>query len=328
MNQPIKPGIIGGAGYTAGELIRLLLAHPHAQLAFVQSSSQAGKPLHHIHTDLLGHTDLTFVAQHQPADVLFLCTGHGRAVQFIADNPGALATPIIDLSHDFRLASAGKPKGFIYGLPEANRAAIQHKAGSVHIANPGCFATAIQLALLPLAAEGQLTDEVHIHAITGSTGAGQAPSPTTHFSYRNNNISAYKVFEHQHLHEITETLQQLQPGFSHALNFIPVRGNFTRGIFATAYLNTTLTQQQSTDLYQQYYKGHPFTHVAGRPVGLKEVVNTNRCHLHVANHGNKLVITSIIDNLLKGASGQAVQNMNLLFSLPEMAGLQLKSVVF
>ena len=325
MSKTITAGVIGGAGYTAGELIRLLLHHPSVNLAFVQSNSQAGQPLHHIHTDLLGQTDLTFVANWQPADVLFLCVGHGRAAGFVAENPTALAATIIDLSHDFRLAGAGQHQGFVYGLPETNRTAIQQRP---HIANPGCFATAIQLALLPLAAGGHLNDQVHIHAITGSTGAGQAPGPTTHFSYRNNNVSAYKVFEHQHLHEITETLQQLQPGFNHALNFIPIRGNFTRGIFATAYLNTTLTQQQCTELYQQYYQGHPFTLVAQRPVSLKEVVNTNRCHLHVQKHGSKLVITSVIDNLLKGASGQAVQNMNLLFGLPETEGLQLKSSVF
>lgn len=320
----LKIGIIGGAGYTAGELIRLLLHHPAAEIAFVQSRSSAGKPVSSVHDDLAGDTDLRFCAE-IPAepDVLFLCSGHGVSEAFLKENSFSKNLKIIDLSHDFRLQRPGND--FIYGLPELNRTAI---CEAQKIANPGCFATAIQLALLPLAAEGMLNDEVHVHAITGSTGAGQQPTDTTHFSWRSNNLSIYKPFGHQHLGEIGQSLRQLQPGFDKSLNFIPVRGNFTRGIFASAYTHCEATENQVKDLCRTFYQSAPFTKVVDENPSLKQVVNTNKCLLHLEKHGDKLLIISTIDNLLKGASGQAVQNMNLLFGLPETAGLNLKATAF
>ncbi len=320
----LKIGIIGGAGYTAGELIRLLLHHPAAEIAFMQSRSSAGKPVASVHDDLVGDTDLRFVAEvPTEPDVLFLCSGHGESKAFLEKNRFSNSLKIIDLSHDFRLQRPGND--FVYGLPELNRTAI---FGAQKIANPGCFATAIQLALLPLACEGLLTDEVHVHAITGSTGAGQQPTDTTHFSWRSNNLSIYKPFGHQHLGEIGQSLRQLQPGFGQAVNFLPVRGDFTRGIFASAYTHCEAAESQVKELYRSFYADAPFTKITEENPSLKQVVNTNKCLLYLEKHGDKILIISIIDNLLKGASGQAVQNMNLLFGLPETAGLNLKASAF
>ncbi len=320
----LKIGIIGGAGYTAGELIRLLLHHPAAEIAFVQSRSSAGRPVASVHDDLVGDTDLRFVAE-VPAepDVLFLCSGHGESKAFLEKNQFSNSLKIIDLSHDFRLHRPGND--FVYGLPELNRTAI---CEAQKIANPGCFATAIQLALLPLAAEGLLNDEVHVHAITGSTGAGQQPTDTTHFSWRSNNLSIYKPFGHQHLGEIGQSLRQLQPGFGHAVNFIPVRGDFTRGIFASAYTRCEATESQLKELYRTFYHDAPFTKITDENPSLKQVVNTNKCLLFLEKHEDRILIISLIDNLLKGASGQAVQNMNLMCGLPETAGLNLKASAF
>lgn len=323
----IRASVIGGGGYTAGELIRILLNHPEAKLVSVVSNSQAGKPVASVHQDLLGDTTLSFTdAPDTECDVWFLCMGHGQSRNFLEDNPPPAHLRIVDLSQDFRHrenASLNKLH-FVYGLPEANHAAIRE---STAIANPGCFATAIELALLPLAAEGRLQDDVHIHGITGSTGAGQSPSPTTHFSWRNNNISAYKTFTHQHLDEIRETLY----AYSHhagELIFIPVRGDFTRGIYVSAHTRYEGSEAEAVERYESFYHEHPFTHVSSGPLHLKQVINTNKCFLHLHKHGDTLLVTSIIDNLLKGASGQAVQNMNLMFGLPETAGLKLKSSYF
>ncbi|WP_219222900.1 N-acetyl-gamma-glutamyl-phosphate reductase [Pedobacter antarcticus] len=321
----IKAGIVGGAGYTGGEMLRLLLNHDGVEIAFVHSNSNAGNLISDVHTDLLGDTDLRFNAELSDAiDVLFLCVGHGDAKKFLDANPIAAGIKIIDLSQDFRLhASAGDK--WVYGLPELNRESIQQAS---FIANPGCFATCIQLALLPLAASGQLKSDIHINATTGSTGAGQSLSTTSHFSWRNNNLSVYKAFEHQHLNEIGESLQQLDPAFKAAIDFIPQRGDFTRGILAAVYMDSELSKEEATKLYTDYYAAHPFTHVSAKNIDLKQVVNTNKGLVHVEKHGNKLLVISIIDNLLKGASGQAVQNMNLLFGLDERQGLRLKGSAF
>ncbi|HBL76935.1 MAG: N-acetyl-gamma-glutamyl-phosphate reductase [Bacteroidetes bacterium GWF2_42_66] len=321
----IKVGIIGGAGYTAGELIRILLNHPKAEIVFVQSSSNKGNPVYAVHKDLLGDTDLVFTedADFNSVDVLFLCMGHGKSKEFVAKNNIPEKVRIIDLSHDFRIKT--EENAFVYGLPELNRDAI---CIANKIANPGCFATGIQLALLPLAKAGLLKNEVHVHAITGSTGAGQAPTETSHFSWRNGNISVYKAFEHQHLGEIIQSLKQLQPGFQHALNFIPVRGNHTRGIFVSAYTEYHGTLEKAIVLYQKYYNAHPFVFVTDENPDVKQVVNTNKAFLYLEKHGDKLMILSVTDNLLKGASGQAVQNMNLMFGIDETEGLKLKPVSF
>ncbi len=322
--QKIKVGIIGGAGYTAGELIRILVHHPHAEISFIQSTSQAGLDVCSIHADLIGDIEMNFVADvdYSKTDVLFLCMGHGRSKSFVETIPETYKGKIIDLSNDFRLNKDAD--GFVYGLPECNKAQIEN---SDKIANPGCFATAIQLALLPLAAE-ELLDEVHIHAITGSTGAGQAPSATTHFSWRNNNASVYKSFSHQHLGEIGETMVQLQPAFDKEINFVPMRGNFPRGILASVYLDCSLSEDEAKELYKKYYESHPFTIVTDKSPDVKMVVNTNKAVVQVKKHNNKIHIVSVIDNLLKGASGQAVQNMNILFGLDEVKGLLLKPVAF
>ena len=319
----IRVGIIGGAGYTAGELIRLLLNHPEAELAFVHSESSAGKPLYEVHGGLLGDTELRFSDSFDLGgiDVLFLCGAHGKSAAFWEENPMPAGLKVIDLAQDYRDES----EGYVYGLPEWQREKI---AAASKIANPGCFATAIQLALLPLAAAGLLNDEIHVTAITGSTGAGVKPGATTHFSWRANNISAYKVFEHQHLKEIGRNLGLLQAGSPPEINFVPVRGDFTRGIFASVYTGCTLDEAGLDKLYMDFYAGAAFTFVSGLPVDLKQVVNTNKCILHVEKHGGKAVVTSVIDNLLKGASGQAVQNMNLIFGLPETEGLKLKASAF
>ncbi len=322
MQKKFKAGIIGGAGYTGGEAIRLLLHHPDVELAFVHSRSNAGNPLHAVHGDLLGETALAFSANiDENVDVLFLCLGHGESRKFLESTPIPAHIHIIDLSQDFRL---GENVDFVYGLPEYNREAIRK---AKHVANPGCFATAIQLGLLPLAKAG-LLKEVHSTGITGSTGAGQSLQSTTHFTWRANNISTYKVLTHQHLKEIRRTLQALQPAYSGALNLVPVRGDYPRGIWITSYLECALTPEEAYKLYADYYNGHPFTHVSDRQIDLKQVVNTNKCLIQLEKVDDRLVIHSIEDNLLKGASGQAVQNMNLVLGLDETAGLKLKSIVF
>ena len=319
----IRVGVVGGAGYTAGELIRLLVNHPYADLDFVHSESSAGKYLYEVHSGLLGDTDLRFCDSFElnSVDVLFLCSAHGKSHEFWAQHERPSRLKVIDLAQDFRDESGG----YVYGLPEMQREKIQQ---ATSLANPGCFATAIQLALLPLAEAGILEGEICVNAITGSTGAGVRPSETTHFSWRSNNISAYKVFEHQHLKEIRRNLSLMQPDFSSPVNFIPMRGDFTRGIFATVYTDCELTLEEASSLYRGYYSDARFTFVSGTPVDLKQVVNTNKCLISLEKHDGKLVVCSVIDNLLKGASGQAVQNMNLMFGFPEDAGLRLKASAF
>ncbi|MGY4383263.1 N-acetyl-gamma-glutamyl-phosphate reductase [Pedobacter sp. UYP24] len=321
----VRAGIVGGAGYTGGEMLRLLVNHPSVEIAFVNSSSNAGNMVSDVHADLLGDTELRFTSDlSNDIDVLFLCVGHGDAKKFLDANKIADGIKIIDLSQDFRL-KANADNEWVYGLPELNRERIK-KAN--YIANPGCFATCIQLALLPLAAKSLLSTEVHINATTGSTGAGQSLGATSHFSWRNNNLSVYKAFGHQHLNEIGESLKQLSPTFDSPINFIPQRGDFTRGILAAIYLDSDLTEEEAQQLFEDYYAEHPFTHVSKKNVDLKQVVNTNKGLVHVEKHDGKLFIVSIIDNLLKGASGQAVQNMNLIFGLPESEGLRLKAQAF
>ena len=325
MKAQIKAGIIGGAGYTGGETVRLLLAHPVVELTFVQSRSQAGKPLTSVHHDLVDETDLNFSEGfNQPVDALFLCLSHGESKKLVSENNFPSSTRIIDLGNDFRLGDTAAGREFVYGLPEWQREKIKT---AKNIANPGCFATTIQLGLLPLAKAG-LLKEVHTTGITGSTGAGQKLQDTTHFTWRANNISAYKTLTHQHLGEINQTLKKLQPGFSEAVNFVPWRGDFTRGIFVTSVLECSLQLEEANKLYKEYYATHPFTHMMDEMIDLKQVVNTNKCLLHLEKVGNKLAIHSITDNLLKGASSQAVQNMNLMFGLEETKGLKLKSIVY
>lgn len=324
----IKAGIVGGAGYTGGELLRILVNHPDVEISFVHSNSNAGNYIYDVHSDLIGDTNLKFTSQlSQDIDVLFLCVGHGDAKKFLDANSIDDRIKIIDLSQDFRLSqnSKFKSKNFVYGLPELNRETIRLAR---NIANPGCFASCLQLAMLPLAKAGLLTNDVHISATTGSTGAGQSLSQTSHFSWRNNNLSVYKAFGHQHLNEIGESIKQLQPSFDAEVNFIPYRGDFTRGIMASVYTECELSQEELDNLYQQYYAEHEFTHVSKKNIDLKQVINTNKCLVHVEKHGNKVMILSIVDNLLKGASGQAVQNMNLMFGLDERAGLRLKAQAF
>lgn len=336
----IRVGIVGSAGYTGGELLRVLIFHPAVEIVFANSASNAGNKVYAVHNDLFGDTELSFSADfHSAIDVLFLCVGHGDARKFLDANPVAASVKIIDLSQDFRLRenSSFQGQSFVYGLPELNREAIRN---AQYVANPGCFATNIQLALLPLAAARLLSDDLHVNATTGSTGAGQKPGATTHFSWRNNNLSVYKAFEHQHLQEISESLDQLQTGFlpvsgdslleraAQKIHFVPQRGDFARGIFSAIYLKTNLSEVEAYALYQDYYAGHPFTSVSEANIDLKQVVNTNKSILHLEKHGPQLMILNATDNLLKGASGQAVQNMNLMFGLDERAGLNLKSVGF
>lgn len=329
----VKAAIVGGAGYTGGEMLRLLLHHPNVDIAFVQSNSQAGKPVYEVHKDLLGDTELAFTDVLQPeVDVLFLCVGHGDAKRFVEANAIPKHVKVIDLSQDFRWNEGTKEKAvtaagrtFIYGLPELQREAIRE---AQNVANPGCFATAIQLALLPLAAKGLLTAEVHVSGITGSTGAGQSLSPTSHYSWRSSNISNYKVLNHQHLRELGRTLQSLQEAEVPAIHFVPYRGPFTRGILCTSYTRSNLSQSEAVELYKSYYAPHPFVNVSATTPDLKQVVNTNKCLLYIEKQGDQLIVTSMIDNLVKGASGQAVQNMNLLFGLDEKAGLNLKASAF
>lgn len=323
----IRAGIIGGAGYTGGELIRLLISHPQTEIVFIHSKSNAGNFVHLVHADLIGETDLKFSDElKDDIDILFLCVGHGEAKKFLQENKISERIKIIDLSQDFRISrqSTVDSRQFIYGLPELNRDEIR----SAHnIANPGCFATAVQLGLLPLAKAGLLTD-IYATGITGSTGAGQSLSSTTHFSWRANNIQAYKTLTHQHLDEINQSLKQLQPRGNIDLNFVPWRGDFTRGIFISSQVNCHEELSTLISLYNEYYQDHPFTHVTEEPVFLKQVVNTNKCVVQLEKTGNKLVVHSAIDNLLKGASGQAVQNMNLMFGIHECAGLTLKANFF
>lgn len=318
----IKVGIAGGAGYTGGELLRILINHPDVEISYVHSKSNAGNYVHVAHNDLLGDTELKFASElNYDIDVLFLCLGHGDSVKFLNENQVPDTVKIIDLSQDFR----PETNGFVYGLPELKRDQIK-KASK--IANPGCFATSIELALLPLAKSNLLNNEIHISATTGSTGAGQNPSPTTHFSWRNNNLSVYKAFEHQHLKEIKQSVKQLMPNFDAEINFIPNRGAFPRGILATLYTNSSLSIEEANKIYTEYYEAHPFVTISNQNIDLKQVVNTNKCIIYLEKHGNKLMIISMIDNLTKGASGQAVQNMNLIFGLDETKGLRLKSVGF
>lgn len=327
MSHQIKVGIVGGAGYTGGELIRLLLHHEKVQIVFVHSTSHAGALVSSVHTDLLGDTPLSFVSTlNDTIDVLFLCVGHGDAKKFLENNTIETSTKIIDLSQDYRLTPQNKlgDRIFIYGLPELQKEAI---ASAQNIANPGCFATAIQLGLLPLADKGMLGD-VFTTGITGSTGAGQGLTTTSHFSWRANNIQAYKTLQHQHLHEIHQSLNQLQGTTKAQVYFVPWRGDFTRGIFVSSVLDTNESLETLYHLYTSYYASHPFVHISKMPIDLKQVVNTNKCFIQLEQQGNKIAIHSVIDNLLKGAVGQAVQNMNLLFGFPETAGLQLKASQF
>lgn len=339
MSQKIKVGVIGGAGYTGGELLRLLINHPQAEIAFVNSKSNAGNPVHQVHADLIGETNLQFsddlsALQDGSVDVLFLCVGHGDARKFLTEYAVNDKIKIIDLSQDFRLArqSAIGSRQFVYGLPELNKEKIRT---AQNIANPGCFATGIQLGLLPLAKAG-LLESVYTTGITGSTGAGQSLSATSHFSWRANNIQAYKTLTHQHLKEITQSLQQLQPTFSsssageasESLSFIPWRGDFTRGIFISSLIDCDWKLEQLIELYTDFYQDQPFTVLSKHEIFLKQVVNTNKCVIQLEKVGSKLVVHSAIDNLTKGASGQAVQNMNLMFGIDECAGLKLKANYF
>ncbi|MBC7508674.1 MAG: N-acetyl-gamma-glutamyl-phosphate reductase [Ferruginibacter sp.] len=323
----MKAGIVGGAGYTGGELLRLLLNHPQTDIVFINNASNEGSDVSKIHADLIGETDLLFTADlSNEIDVLFLCVGHGDAAKFLAFNHIDDKIKIIDLSQDFRLlnkAAVGN-RTFVYGLPELNKEAIRL---ATNIANPGCFATAIQLGLLPLAKAG-LLNEVYTTGITGSTGAGQGLSATSHFSWRANNIQAYKTLEHQHLGEIGQSLVQLQNDSDIDISFTPWRGDFTRGIFISSTLKCDLSIEELTGLFETFYAAHPFVIISKEPIFLKQVVNTNKCVIQLEKKASKLVVHSTIDNLLKGASGQAVQNMNLLFGMDETIGLKLKASFF
>jgi len=324
----IKVGIVGGAGYTAGELIRLLVNHSKVTLDFVYSTSNAGNYIYQVHQDLLGTLDLKFTSEiNADVDVLFLCLGHGNSTSFLENNSFSENTKIIDLSNDFRLKAdeVFQGKEFVYGLPELHKEKIRT---AKNIANPGCFATSIELALLPLANAGLINSSLHINATTGATGAGVSPGATTHFAWRDNNFSIYKAFTHQHLGEIGENLTGLQKDFNQELFFIPNRGNFSRGIFASIYLKFDKSLEKAYELFENYYKDAVFTHVSKTPINLKQVVNTNNCFVHLQKHEGMLLITSEIDNLLKGASGQAIQNMNLMFGLDESEGLKLKANSF
>ena len=324
----LQVGIIGGAGYTAGELIRLLLNHPETNINFVYSTSNAGNKLYKVHQDLIGSTEIDFTSKiNTNVDVLFLCLGHGNSTAFLEKNSFSENTKIIDLSNDFRLIADKNfdGKDFVYGLPELDKEIIKT---AKYIANPGCFATALQLAILPLAANGLLKDDIHINAVTGATGAGTSLSATTHFTWRDNNFSHYKAFNHQHLGEINQTVNQLQSDFNSEINFMPNRGNFSRGIFATTYTKFEGSVEEAIKLYQEYYKDAAFTFVSENAIHMKQVVNTNKCLIQLEKHGNKLLITSTIDNLLKGASGAAIQNLNLMYGFEETLGLNLKANYF
>lgn len=324
----VEVGIIGGAGYTAGELIRLLIYHQKVNINFVFSTSNAGNKIAYVHQDLMGSTEMNFTDTLNPdVDVLFVCLGHGNSKKFLERNRFSVKTKIIDLGNDFRLIANREFQGnsFVYGLPELQKNAIK-KANCV--ANPGCFATAIQLAILPLANVHSIGSDVHINAVTGATGAGTSLSETTHFTWRDNNFSYYKPFIHQHLDEINQSVSQLQSNFNSEIIFMPNRGNFSRGIYTTAYTNFVGSVEEVKALYQAFYQDAKFTIVSDKELHLKQVVNTNKCLLHIHKHKGKILITSIIDNLLKGASGQAVQNMNLMFGWNESEGLNLKANYF
>lgn len=320
-----KIGILGAAGYTGGELIRILLNHPQAEIVFANSASNAGNSVADVHEGLVGETDLAFTDQmhFSDVDVVFFCFGHGKSEQFLKEHSIPERVKIIDLAQDFRLAAEGND--YIYGLPEINKVRI---AAAQHVANPGCFATCIQLGLLPAARMGLLTHDIAVNAITGSTGAGQKPGATTHFSWRNNNMSIYKAFNHQHVPEIRQSLMQVQGHLEASIDFIPYRGDFARGIFATQVVRTDTPLEDIVAGYKTFYKDEPFTHYVDRAIDMKQVVNTNKCLVHCDKFGDKLLITSTIDNLLKGAVGQAVQNMNLMFGLDETTGLKLKPSAF
>ncbi len=329
----IRVGILGAAGYTGGELIRLLINHPETDIVFANSESNSGNLVSDVHEGLLGDTEMRFCSEmpFDQVDVIFLCFGHGKSVSFLKEHPVPANVKIIDLAQDFRIADASHD--FVYGLPETHRSEISQCS---HLANPGCFATCIQIGLLPLAKAGLLTHDISVNAITGSTGAGQKPGSTTHFSWRNNNISTYKVFTHQHLHEIRQTLRELQGSLEVSVDFIPYRGDFPRGIFCTEVVSFDGDEGtagnpdagQLEAMYKDYYKDAAFTHYVDRAIDLKQVVNTNKGLVHVDKFGNKAVITSVIDNLLKGAVGQAVQNMNIMFGIDETTGLKLKASAF
>ena len=326
--KKLEVGIIGGAGYTAGELIRLLLNHPETNINFVYSTSNAGNKLYKVHQDLIGDTEIDFTSEiNTDVDVLFLCLGHGNSKAFLEKTTFSDKTKIIDLSNDFRLLADKNFEGkdFVYGLPELDKESIKT---AKYIANPGCFATALQLAILPLAANGLLKNDIHINAVTGATGAGTSLSATTHFTYRDNNFSHYKAFNHQHLGEINQTVNQLQSDFNSEINFMPNRGNFSRGIFATTYTKFDGAIEEAIKMYKDYYKDAAFTFVSENDVHMKQVVNTNKCLIGLEKHGNKLLITSTIDNLLKGASGAAIQNLNLMYGFEETLGLKLKATYF
>jgi len=321
----IKVGILGAAGYTGGELIRLLLNHPQAEIVFANSESNAGNLVADIHEGLYGETDLRFTGQmpFDKVDVVFFCFGHGKSEQFLKEHDIPSDVKIIDLAQDFRLTR--EDNDFVYGLPEINKESI---ATSQHVANPGCFATCIQLGLLPIAKMGLLTEDVAVNAITGSTGAGQKPGATTHFSWRNNNLSIYKPFQHQHVPEIRQSLKQVQGFLDADIDFIPYRGDFARGIFATEVVRTDKPIEDIVAAYKDFYKDAAFTHYCDKAIDMKQVVNTNKCLVHCDKYGDKLLITSTIDNLLKGAVGQAVQNMNIMFGIDEKTGLRLKASAF
>ena len=324
----IKVGIIGGAGYTAGELIRLLLNHQQATIDFVYSTSNAGNKIYKVHQDLIGTTEIVFSSKiNADVEVVFLCLGHGNSKLFLEQNRFSEETKIIDLSNDFRLENDKLFKGndFVYGLPELQKEAIKN---ATYIANPGCFATAIQLALLPLANSSLIQEDIHVNAVTGATGAGTSLSNTTHFTWRDNNFSHYKAFTHQHLGEINQMVNQLQNNFNSEIYFMPNRGNFSRGIFATAYTDFNGSLDEAKSIYKTFYKDAAFTFVSDEDIHLKQVVNTNKCIIHLHKHNKKLLVTSIIDNLLPGASGQAIQNMNLIFGFEETEGLKLKANYF
>lgn len=323
----IKVGIIGGAGYTAGELCRLLLNHPQVEICFINSSSNAGNKITDVHAGLYGETDLVFTdaLPFEEVDVIFFCFGHGKSAEFLREHKIPENVKIIDLAQDFRLAAP--EHDYVYGLPELNKEVISK---AMHVANPGCFATCIQLGLLPLAAAGLLKESVSVNAITGSTGAGVKPAATTHFSWRMGNMSIYKAFNHQHVPEIKQSLKQLQPNYCSEIEFIPYRGDFARGIFCTEVVrvDAALDVDYFVNIYKEYYKDCAFTHYVDKPIDMKQVVNTNKALVHVDKFGDKLLVSSTIDNLLKGASGQAVQNMNLMFGLDETLGLRLKPSAF
>lgn len=320
----IRVGILGAAGYTGGELIRLLLNHPDAEIVFANSESQAGLPVSSVHEGLVGDTDLRFTDQlpFDQVDVVFFCFGHGKSEAFLREHDIPASVKIIDLAQDFRLRG---DHDYVYGLPEINKTDICQAS---HVANPGCFATAIQLALLPAAYLNLLKEDVSVNAITGSTGAGQKPGPTTHFSWRSDNMSIYKPFQHQHVAEIRQSLRQVQGYLDADIDFIPYRGPFARGIFCTAVVRTPAPIEDVVEAYEDFYRDAAFTHYSHEPIDLKQVVGTNKALVHCEKHGQKLLITSVIDNLLKGASGQAVQNMNLMFGIDETAGLRLKASAF